>query len=93
MTSSIRLSYCLVALILLQTIIIAAEQLLEQQVVQLQEAHLHPDAKLFVPADDAVVLGPTSFPKPTDAIEPRGAVPIVLPAYGHHRPEVDAVFA
>jgi hypothetical protein len=83
----------LVSLILLQTIIIAAEQLLEQQVVQLREAHLHPDVKLFVPADDAVVFGPTSFPKPTDALEPRGAVPIVQPAYGHHRPEVDAVFA
>ena len=65
-----------------------------QQKHQQQRDRLHPpDAELFVPAEDAIVLGPTSFPKPTDAIEPRGAVPIVQPAHGHHRPEADAVFA
>ena len=60
------------------------------------EAHQDPnhgDTELFDAPPDIVVLGPTVFPKPTSKIVPQGAVPIVEPAYGAHRPEVDAVFA
>mmetsp|Transcript_7527 Transcript_7527/g.12548 ORF Transcript_7527/g.12548 Transcript_7527/m.12548 type:complete len:431 (-) Transcript_7527:40-1332(-) len=52
-----------------------------------------PAAELFEPAPDAFVLGPSSFPRPTDKLEEHGAVPIVQPVYGKHRPEADAVFA
>lgn len=51
------------------------------------------DAALFEPSHPVRVLGPTSFPKPTDLLEPEGAVPIVKPVHGHHRKDVDAVFA
>lgn len=39
------------------------------------------------------VVGPSHFPKPTDKIEERGAVPVVKPLLGKHRPDTDAVFA
>jgi hypothetical protein len=57
-----------------------------------QDPH-YGDTELFEAPSDVYVLGPTVFPKPTDLIEPRGAVPIVEPAFGSHRPDVDAVFA
>ena len=94
MTLPMRPSCCFVALLQLLhiTTITSVVAQLQQEVPQ--QHHLHPpDAELFVPADDAIVVGPTSFPKPTDAIEPRGAVPIVLPTHGKHRPGADAVFA
>lgn len=52
-----------------------------------------PQPELFEPAPESYVLGPSSFPKPTDKLEEHGAVPIVQPFYGHHRPEADAIFA
>lgn len=39
------------------------------------------------------VLGPSAFPKPTDKVEPHGAVPVVQPLMGRHRPDQDAIFA
>jgi hypothetical protein len=51
------------------------------------------DTHLFEPASDIHVMGPTVFPSPTYKILPRGAVPIVEPAFGAHRPGADAVFA
>lgn len=51
------------------------------------------ETRLFEPARDIHVLGPTVFPSPTNKIFPRGAVPIVEPAFGAHRPDADAVFA
>lgn len=66
----------------------------QQRQVQAQPADEHrAEAALFEPAQDVFVLGPSSFPKPTDLLEPYGAVPIVQPTYGTHRPQVDAVFA
>lgn len=51
------------------------------------------DTQLFEPSSDIRVMGPTVFPSPTYKILPRGAVPIVEPAFGAHRPDADAVFA
>lgn len=53
----------------------------------------HGDTALFAASPEVFVLGPTVFPKPTTKILPEGAVPIVEPAFGAHRPDVDAVFA
>lgn len=69
-------------LILLISLLVAA-------VVKAQEPH----AELFQPAEEVFVLGPSSFPKPTDKLEEHGAVPIVQPTLGKHRADQDAVFA
>ena len=50
------------------------------------------DADLFVHSKEAQVMGPSTFPKPTDKL-PDGAVPIVQPIHGHHRPDQDAILA
>jgi hypothetical protein len=50
------------------------------------------DADLFVYSDEVRVLGPSTFPKPTDKL-PNGAVPIVTPIHGEHRPDHDAILA
>jgi hypothetical protein len=59
----------------------------------LQEKSYVGETRFFEPASDIHVLGPTVFPLPTDKILPRGAIPTVEPAFGAHRPDVDAVFA
>jgi hypothetical protein len=50
------------------------------------------DADLFVYSKEAKVMGPSAFPKPTDKL-PDGAVPIVEPIVGRHRPDHDAILA
>ena len=86
----------IVVSLLLSWIVLAEDsqvQLILKQ--QQEEQQQHPDTplSLFLPSKNVLVMGPTSFPKPTDAIVPRGAVPIVQPAHGKHRPNADAVFA
>jgi hypothetical protein len=85
----ILVTFCLMILFALVTCLDNQQQQLQQHQVHSRED----ERNLFSPADDIKVLGPTSFPKPTDALEPYGAVPIVQPAFGKHRPNVDAVFA
>ena len=74
--------------LLLSTTVYASEE-------KEEEAHdpNHHYADLLSHKEDIRVLGPTSFPKPTDKIRPRGAIPVVKPLHGTHRPDVDAVFA
>ena len=50
------------------------------------------DADLFVHSQEAKVMGPSTFPKPTDKL-PDGAVPIIEPIVGRHRPDHDAILA
>jgi hypothetical protein len=50
------------------------------------------DADLFVYSKEAKVMGPSTFPKPTDKL-PDGAVPIIEPIVGRHRPDHDAILA
>jgi len=62
-------------------------------VIKVHGEYVNDDAKLFSPSIEYEVLGPSSFPKPTDLLEPYGAVPVVQPTHGKHRSDVDAIFA
>lgn len=52
---------------------------------------------MFEPVKEVEVLGPSSFPKPTDMVkttrEAKDVKPYMKPIHGTHRPEQDAVFA
>jgi hypothetical protein len=86
-SSSILLYWLLLPLLLLILLL----EVVDAQIIDID--HRDADAELFQPAKDVFVLGPSSFPKPTDALEEQGAIPIVKPVYGKHRKDADAIFA
>jgi hypothetical protein len=51
-------------------------------------------SQLFEPSTEIRVIGPTTFPRPTDRLEnAAGSRVVVKPTWGRHRPDMDAVFA
>mmetsp|Transcript_8504 Transcript_8504/g.13302 ORF Transcript_8504/g.13302 Transcript_8504/m.13302 type:complete len:424 (-) Transcript_8504:121-1392(-) len=67
--------------------------LIKVRLIESSSEDINTDAALFEPSHPVRVLGPTSFPKPTDLLDLPDAVPIVKPVHGQHRKDVDAVFA
>lgn len=85
MTTPFGRSFTTIVVLLLQTLVLLSSIPCSTS----QE----PAPELFEPAVRAFVLGPSSFPRPTDMLEEHGAVPIVQPVYGKHRADADAIFA
>jgi len=95
-TNKLRILVCLLVLALsfTATIVFAEEDGLNHDYDEEITKHL----ELFHYAEDVVVLGPTSFPRPTDNLginvgEGEQIVPYLKPVHGEHRPDKDAVVA
>lgn len=78
---------------MIRSFCLIAQLLLFIKITLIKSENTDTKSELFEPSHEIRVLGPSSFPKPTDLLEPEGAVPIVKPTHGEHRKNVDAVFA